>query len=61
MCKVKNVKTVFSWHFYFIWYNFVEGVSIMFCKNCGAKLEEGTKFCSSCGKQVEVNTTEIKE
>ena len=33
----------------------------MFCKNCGAKLEEGTKFCSSCGKQVEVNTTEIKE
>lgn len=21
----------------------------MFCKECGAKLEKGTKFCSSCG------------
>lgn len=23
-----------------------------FCTNCGAKLEEGSKFCGECGKQV---------
>ena len=24
----------------------------MFCKNCGAKLDEGSKFCSGCGMAV---------
>jgi len=24
-----------------------------FCKNCGAKLEEGVKFCANCGSKVE--------
>lgn len=25
----------------------------MYCKKCGAKLEEGNKFCSSCGAPIE--------
>jgi hypothetical protein len=24
----------------------------MFCKNCGAQMEEGAKFCSGCGRAV---------
>ena len=24
----------------------------MFCKKCGAKIKEGTKFCSKCGAPV---------
>ena len=27
-------------------------MEIMFCKNCGAKLDEGSKFCSGCGMAV---------
>ena len=27
-------------------------MSNTFCKHCGAKIEEGSKFCSSCGKPV---------
>jgi TM2 domain-containing membrane protein YozV len=29
---------------------------IMFCKNCGAKLDDGAKFCSSCGTAVKAAT-----
>ena len=29
----------------------------MICKNCGAQLEEGTKFCGSCGAKVEEEIT----
>lgn len=29
----------------------------MFCKQCGKKLDEGTKFCNGCGAQVEGTTT----
>lgn len=35
-----------------------------YCKNCGAKLDEGENFCSNCGAKVEEelnNTTEIAE
>ncbi len=28
----------------------------MFCKNCGAKLNEGVKFCQNCGSVVEGKT-----
>lgn len=24
----------------------------MFCKNCGAELQEGTRFCSRCGANL---------
>ena len=27
----------------------------MFCKNCGAKLDENAKFCMSCGNAVVSN------
>ena len=27
-----------------------------FCKNCGAKLEDGVKFCAACGTPVEEGT-----
>lgn len=30
----------------------------MFCKYCGAHLENDAKFCPSCGKPVEAETTE---
>lgn len=36
----------------------------MYCKNCGNKLEEGSKFCSNCGYSVEVdnnNNMNLKE
>lgn len=29
----------------------------MFCKECGAKLEEGAKFCSKCGASFEQTET----
>ena len=29
----------------------------MFCKKCGAKLEEGAKFCSKCGASFEQTET----
>ena len=25
----------------------------MFCKNCGTKLDEGTKFCGACGAAMD--------
>lgn len=25
----------------------------MYCKNCGMKLENGTKFCGGCGMPVD--------
>ena len=28
----------------------------MFCKNCGAKLEDGDRFCANCGYKVNVKT-----
>ena len=28
----------------------------MFCKNCGAQVEPGTKFCSSCGAPVQAES-----
>lgn len=32
----------------------------MFCKNCGAKLEDNSKFCASCGSEVAVEAqTEV--
>ena len=27
----------------------------MFCMNCGAKLQEGTKFCMNCGMAIGEN------
>lgn len=27
----------------------------MFCKNCGTKVEEETKFCGNCGEQIKNN------
>lgn len=33
----------------------------MYCKYCGAKIEEGAKFCGSCGKQVESTIDKIKD
>lgn len=32
----------------------------MFCRNCGAKLEDGAKFCTLCGKEVIYEKTELK-
>ena len=32
----------------------------MYCKNCGEKLEEGTKFCKSCGEAVGSNQNSIE-
>lgn len=32
----------------------------MFCKECGAKLEEGAKFCPSCGANCEETKKEKK-
>lgn len=31
----------------------------MFCTNCGAQLEEGTKFCTNCGSRVEADAAEV--
>lgn len=33
----------------------------MFCKNCGIKLEDGTKFCSNCGAPQDVVNTPQEE
>ncbi|MFA5755267.1 MAG: zinc-ribbon domain-containing protein [Candidatus Paceibacterota bacterium] len=33
----------------------------MFCKNCGNKIKEGSKFCSSCGLEIEVIPETKKE
>ena len=27
---------------------------MMYCNNCGANVQEGTKFCPNCGAQIEV-------
>lgn len=27
--------------------------NVMYCKNCGMKLENGTKFCGGCGMPVD--------
>ena len=32
----------------------------MFCKNCGAKLDDNAKFCPSCGIQILQNATSSK-
>lgn len=28
----------------------------MFCKNCGAKIEDNSKFCASCGSEIILET-----
>lgn len=33
----------------------------MFCSNCGAKIQDGSKFCSSCGTSTESATHEAKQ
>lgn len=33
----------------------------MFCSNCGAKIQDGSKFCSSCGVSTETGTHEAKQ
>jgi hypothetical protein len=33
--------------------NMITGGDIMFCANCGIKLQEGAKFCGSCGVKTE--------
>lgn len=30
----------------------IEGSLHMFCRNCGSKVEDGTRFCPACGKPV---------
>ena len=29
----------------------------MFCKKCGAQLEEGAVFCQNCGARIEENNS----
>jgi uncharacterized membrane protein YvbJ len=36
----------------------MEGVSKMFCANCGNRLTDGTNFCPYCGNPVVGKTTE---
>ena len=33
----------------------------MYCKNCGMKLENGTKFCGGCGMPVDNEIFEFTE
>lgn len=31
----------------------------MFCKNCGAQVEDGTKFCPCCGRSTEAEPAPV--
>jgi len=33
----------------------------MYCRNCGAKISDGSKFCTECGKAVEEAKTECAD
>ena len=35
--------------------------NVMYCKNCGMKLEEGAKFCGGCGMPVDNEIFEFTE
>lgn len=35
--------------------------NVMYCKNCGMKLENGTKFCGGCGMPVDNEIFEFTE
>ena len=31
-------------------------INVKYCENCGAYLEEGTKFCPECGQEAKIKT-----
>lgn len=33
----------------------------MYCKNCGAEIENNLKFCPKCGKQINVTVKDVNE
>ena len=59
---VLNENCIFGRHVLRVIISYIKrGGLIMFCSNCGAKLDDDAKFCSECGQKIGGGSNESKK